>query len=224
MFELLRDTALSFCPERVRNFYRPHSPSMVLGASIFTGILQTIACTWALLAGYRSFLVLRVEQYGQVLNRANETTQAWFGGILFVEYILFHPLALLMLYLACEGCIRFVAGLCVSEVVGSLPVTVAFAIQAKVQKRRELQEAERLATIADSVDVLDDGQRVRIASARPKTSWNASVTVEIRGEHYELDREERGTPPRIYVYLLRSAPIGKIIRRYERYEIPARLN
>jgi hypothetical protein len=219
MVEWLRDIALGFCPAWVRSRHRPHSPATVLRASTFTGILQSVLCAWGLLAGYRSFVAVRAEQYGQVINRANETTQAWFSGILFIEYILFHPPALLLLYLACEGCVRFVAGLCVSEVVGSLPITVVFAIQTAKRNRQERRESERLASIADAVEVLEGGARIRIASARPKPGWNASLTIEIRREHYELEREERGAPPRVHVYLLRRAPIGKIIRGYERYEV-----
>jgi len=217
--EWLRDIALGFCPAWVRRRHRPYSPVTVLRASTFTGILQTVLCIWGLLAGYRSFVAVRAEQYGQVINRANETTQAWFSGILFVEYVLFHPLALLLLYLACEGCIRFVAGLCVSEVVGSLPVAAVFAVQASMRKRRERQELERLESIRDAVEVLEGGNRIRIASARSRPGWNASVTIEIGSEYYELDREERGVPPRVHVYVLRRAPIGKIMRGYERYDV-----
>jgi len=219
MFELLRDIALSFCSARTRSLHRPQSPLTVLRASILTGILQTLACSWWLVSGYKAFLLQRMEQYGHILNRANETTQAWFGGLFFVEYVLFHPLALLSLYLAMEGCIRFAGGLCVSEVIPSLPVVLVFAIKDRIGKRQEQRELERLASIPDAVDVLAGGDRFRIATAVAKPHWNPSLTIEIQGEWYEVEREERGTVPRAHVYLLRRAPAGKILRAYEKYDI-----
>ena len=151
MLEWLRDIALSFCPAWVRKRYRPHSPTTVLRASVVAGILQGILCSWWLFLGYRAFWYMRARQYGPILNRANETTQAWFGVIFSIEYILFHPLALLLLYLAFEGLVRFVGGLCTQEVIPSLPVTVAFAIKASMSKRDERRELARL----DSIPVAD---------------------------------------------------------------------
>ncbi len=219
MFELLRDIALSFCSARTRSHHRPQSPLTVLRASILTGILQTLVCSWWLVSGYKAFLLLRTEQYGHILNRANETTQAWFGGLFFVEYVLFHPLALLSLYLAIEGWIRFAGGLCVSEIIPSLPLVLVFAIKGRIRKRQEQRELERLASIPDAVEVLAGGDRFRIATAVAKTHWNASLTIEIQGEWYEVEREESGTPPRAHVYLLRCAPAGKILRAYEKYDV-----
>lgn len=222
MLEWLRDIALSFCPAWVRKRYRSHSPTTVLRASIVAGILQAILCSWWLFLGYRAFWFMRSQQYGPILRRANETTQAWFGGIFWIEYILFHPLALLLLYLVFEGLVRFGGGLCTQEVIPSLPVTLAFAIKATITKRQERGDLDRLASVPDEVEMLD-GDRFRVASARPRPNWNANMTIEIRGECYEVEREEKGAPPRIHVYFLRRAPIGKIRRGYEQYSIPATL-
>lgn len=219
MLERLRDIALSFCPAWVRKRYRPNSQVTVLRASILAGILQAILCSWWLFLGYRAFWYMRARQYGPILNRANETTQAWFGGIFWIEYILFHPLAQLLLYLAFEGLVRFAGGLCTQEVIPSLPVTLAFAVKTKLSKREERRELEQLDSIPDTFEMLD-GDRFRIASARPRPNWNAKMTIEIRGECYEVEQEEKGAPPRTHVYLLRRAPIGKIRRGYEQYSVP----
>lgn len=221
MREFLRDIVLSFCPAWIRSRYRPQSPETVIRSAMLTGILQALLCAWGVLVGYKSFLIVRTEQYGATLNRGNETTQAWFGGVFFVEYILFHPLALLLLYLALEGCIRFVGALCVSEVIPSLPVSVVFAISSRILSGRRDSEMERLRTIPDAVHVLEDGC-IRVASALSKPAWNASVTIEIQEKHYEVEREERGAAPRSHIYWLRPAPIGKILRGYERYDVSRR--
>jgi hypothetical protein len=106
MREFLRDIALSFAPAGVRGRHRPRSRLTVLRGAILTGMAQMCLCAWWLLIGYQAFLAQRMQQYGQILMHANETTQAWFGGVFSVEYILFHPLALVLSYLALEGLIR----------------------------------------------------------------------------------------------------------------------
>src|SRR5262249_23234534 len=192
MRELLRDIALSFCPDSVRTVHRPHSSSRLLLVAILTGPLQTGLCAYWLLLGYKAFLVAR---YADVLNRANQTTQAWFVLVFFIEYVMFHPLALFLSYMALEGFIRFAGALCVSAVVPSLAVVLAFKLRAYVRKRKSQREIAPLASLADVVEVLPEGERLRIAGALPKTRWTPSVTIGIQGEWYELEAVERGQPP-----------------------------
>ena len=70
--------------------------------------------------------------------------------------------------------------------------------------------------VADAVERLPDG-RIRIASAAVKAGWNSSVTIGIDGQWFEVEREEQAQPPRPYVYVLRPAPPGKILRGYQQY-------
>jgi hypothetical protein len=166
-----------------------------------------------------AFLSLRSQQYGSALQYQNESTQGWFAMVLFFEYLMFHPLALLLFYLAFEGFIRLVGGLCVSEVVPSLPVALAFAIKTYAEHKKTRSELNVLASIPDSFEVLADDERLRIAASRAKLTWNASLTIGVDGEWYEVEREEKGTPPREYVYILKRAPVGKILRAYEEYDL-----
>jgi hypothetical protein len=223
VLELLRDVALSFCPESVRRIHWPHSSSRVLLIATVAGPVQTALCLWWLLAGYKAFLVARVAQFGHVMERANQTTQAWFVLVLFVEYVLFHPLALFLAYLAFEGFIRFVGAVGASEVVPSLPVVLAFKIQSYVRQRRTQREIQPLASVPDCMEVLSDGERLRISSALAKTSWHGSLTISINGEWYEVEREEPGLPPRSFVYILKRVPIGRVLRAYEEYDPRATL-
>ncbi|HKF21860.1 MAG TPA: hypothetical protein VKE93_09835 [Candidatus Angelobacter sp.] len=218
MRELLRDVGLSFCPASVRNIYRPRSPSRVLLAAVLTGALQAFLFFKLFLAGYLSFLALRIRQLEGPFQRMNQTTQAWFMVVLSVEYLLFHPLGLACAYLSLEGLIRFIGGVATSEVVPSLPVVLVFKINDYVRRRKERRAVEPSAAIPDSFEVLADGECLRVAAARPKPHWNISLTIGIRGECYEVEREERGTAPRVYVYILRRAPIGKALRGYEEYD------
>jgi hypothetical protein len=126
---------------------------------------------------------------------------------------------LFLLYLAGEGVIRFVGGVCVSELVPSLPVTIFFALRAKRDGRREQDRLRHLAVIPDEVTMLEGGEKVRIATACHKPNWNAGITIGIGQEHYEVEGEEKGAPPRNYIYRLTRAPIGKIMRGYEEYDV-----
>jgi hypothetical protein len=221
MRELLLDVALSFCPASVRSVCRPCSSSRVLLAAILTGITQTVLCARWIFSGYVAFLSLRSQQYEHVIKRANGTTQAWLVLVFFVEYVIFHPFPLILLYLAFEGAVRFVGGLCVSEVVPSLPVVLAFRIRSYILDKRAQRALQPLLSVPDSVEVLSGGERLRIAAALAKTKWNPSVTIGIQGEWYEVEKKEEDPPPRTFVYLLRRAPVGKVLRGYEEYEIPA---
>lgn len=219
MLDLLRDAALSFVPLWMRKLYPPRSPWMVLRASVLTGVVQAALGSWGLVSGYIAFAYLRTQQYGSVLNHANETTQIWFGGIFFVEYVLFHPLALFCLYQAIEGFIRFVAGVCVSEVAPSLAVVLICSVYARATGRKKKRELDLLASIPDMVEAMAEDEGFLIAATQPKPGWNASITIQIGEDCYEVEREEKGIPPRIYIYRLRRAPINKIIRGYEQYEL-----
>jgi hypothetical protein len=141
--------------------------------------------------------------------------------VFFVEYVIFHPLPLLLLYLALEGMARFVGGVCVSEVVPSLPVVLALRLRSYILGKRAQRAVQPLASLPDSVEVLCGGERLRIAAALAKTNWDASLTIGIQGEWYEVERNEKDPPPRSFVYILRRAPIGKVLRAYQEYELPA---
>lgn len=215
---LLRDIALSFCPDSVRRVHRPVSPSRVLLAAVLTGPLQTLLFGKWFGSGYLAFLALRSRQLAPAVERMNQTTQGWFVAVLSIEYLIFHPLALLQLYLAAEGIIRFVGGIAASEAVPSLPVALFFKIRKYVHERRIRRDLEPLLSIPDSLERLPGGERLRIKTAIVKARWNGSITIGVDGEWYEVEAEERGAFPRAYVYILRRAPAGKILRGYEEYD------
>ncbi len=205
MLDLLRDIGLAFCPESVRAVHRPHSSLRVLRAATVTGALQAAVCSGWLVAGWIAFLSLRNQQYGDVLRRRKQVVQAGAAAVFSFEY-LFHPLTLFLLYMAVEGVIRFAGGLCVSEAVPSLPVVLAFGAKTHFERRKAQRVLQALAAIPDSLEVLADGERLRIAASLAKAKWNASMIIGIQGEWYEVEREEKGTP-RPYVYVLRRAPV-----------------
>jgi hypothetical protein len=220
MLELFQDVVLAFCPASVRAVCRPYSSMRVLWAATLTGALETFVFTRWLLHNYLAFLAERGRQYGYALQQQNETTQAWFFIVFAFEYLLFHPLAWLLAYLSLEGFIRFAGGLCASEVIPSLPVVLAFKIKTAFSDRGIRRELRSQTAVADSLEMLG-GERMRVAASRPKEGWNASLTIGIDGECYEVESEERGSGLRPYIYILRRAPIGKALRGYEEYDLAA---
>src|SRR5262249_8049144 len=146
----------------VRRVHRPESPSRVLLAAVLTGPLQTLLFGKWFVSGYLAFLALRGQQLAPAVERMNVTTQGWFAAVLSIEYLVFHPVALVRLYLAVEGFICFVGGIDVSEVVPSLPVVLFFKIRKYLQERTIRRDLEPLVSIPDSLERLSDGEGLRI--------------------------------------------------------------
>jgi hypothetical protein len=154
----------------------------------------------------------RVHYFNPALGQAAPTIQT--GALVLLTFdFLIHPGTLLLLYLLVEGALRFLGGVVFGEIVPSLLVFLAF-------KLKGYRRARPQAVIEDTFENLPDGGRVKIASAYPKPGWNATITIDIDGQWYEVEKEESGMPPRAYIYLLHPAPAGKVLRKYERYVPP----
>lgn len=216
---VLRDALLSFFPEAFRRKHRPYSSSSLIRAATVLGLIQLIVCNVLLVQRYQHFLVARAHLWAAQMNGRPEWVQSGGVGVITLEFFLY-PLSLLLLYLGLEGFVRFAAGITASEVVPSLPVVCAFKVAESARKRRETKRM--LSLPPDQVEVLPDGN-VRIAAARQKPDWNATITIGFEDTWYEVEREMRASEPHSWVYLLRPAPTGKIFRRLERYERPPRL-
>ena len=136
-----------------------------------------------------------------------------------LDYLL-HPFSLFLLYLTIEGFIRFVGGLITGEVVPSLAVSLLFKAFNSFSRARDRRQSVLLPV--DLLENLPEG-RIRIASAGTKAGWNTSTTIGLNGQWFEIEREESGMPPRAFIYILRPAPPGKILRRYEVYDFASAL-
>jgi hypothetical protein len=213
VLSLLQDIRLSFCPAAVRRSHPPEATERALDAAKVTGLLQALVFAVLLAVYYLAFMRQRIHYFDAALSQTPHEVQT--GALILLTFdFLIHPGALLLLYLLVEGALRFLGGAVFEEIVPSLPVFLAF-------KLNGYRRAKPQAVIEDTFENLPDGERVRIASAYPKTGWNATITIDIHGQWYEVEREESGMPPRAYIYLLRPAPAGKILRKYESYIVPA---
>lgn len=209
MHSILRDFLLSFCPARIRRQRRPDSQLTVLRAATWGGLAQLLLAAFFLLMRLKSHFVLRAQQLGPRIAGSNETGHAIIVLIVFLDFLI-HPLSLLLLYLAIEGFIRFAAGMITGEIVPSLLVSLCFKTTDSASRRR-------VPPVADIADRLRDG-RIRISSASQKAGWNSSVIIGIGGQWFEVEREEQASPPWAFVYILRPASPGKVLRGYQEYD------
>jgi hypothetical protein len=198
----------------VRRRLQPESTLRTLRAATWGGLAQFLLAGLVFLVRLKSYFFLRAHQLAPRIAGSNETGQTIIAVIVVFEYSI-HPVSLFLLYLAIEGLVRFMGGLITGEIVPSLLVSLGFrAADAFSRSRGQRREGPLLADILDS---MPDG-RVRIVSPRAKAGWNASITIGLSGQWFEVEREESGPPPRPFVYLLRPASPGKVLRRYEEYD------
>jgi hypothetical protein len=209
MHSILRDFLLSFCPAGIRRQRRPGSQLTVLRAATWGGLAQLLLAAFLLLMRLKSHFVLRAQQLGPRIAGANETGHAIIVLIVFLDFLI-HPLSLLLLYLAIEGFVRFAAGMIAGEIVPNLLVSLCFKTTDSAPRRRT-------PPVADIADRLPDG-RIRISSASQKTGWNSSLTIGIGGQWFEVEREEQTSPPWTFIYFLRPASPGKVLRGYQEYD------
>lgn len=170
--------------------------------------------TLVLIAQCKHYFIARSQQMAPHMSGVNSTGEAVITALVVLEF-LFHPLSFFLLYVALEGAVRFIGSFITAEVVPSLFVFLLFKIFDSTSQSIRRRRAGP--PVADTLERLMDG-RIRISSAAPKDGWNSSVTIGIDGQWFELEREEHAQPPRPYVYVLRPAPPGKILRGYQEYD------
>ncbi len=214
MHSILRDFLLSFCPAGLRRQRKPGSQLIVLRSSTWGGLAQMLLAALLLTIRLKRHFFLRAQQLGPHMAGSNETGQAIVALIVFVDFLI-HPLSLLLLYLAIEGLVRFAGGIITAEIVPSLLISLYFKTANSTS--RSLAHRRSPPPVADIADRLADG-RIRISSASQKTGWNSSITVGIGGQWFEVESEEQAPPPRTFMYLLRPASPGKVLRGYQEYD------
>jgi hypothetical protein len=212
---MFRDWLLSFCPESFRRTHRPDSSARVVMFARWNGLLQFVLFASLLGLRYAHFISLRAHQWSPVTQRVSDVQESGLFIESTLEFLLY-PLSLLLIFFTLEGLLRFAAGLISGDVVPSLPVSISCVV---LHHRNKAREDQRLGALPpDTVEYLPEG-RVRISSARSRPTWNATVTIHLAAEDYEIEKREPGEPIRPFVFLLRHVPVGKIRRGYEEYDL-----
>ena len=219
MQSLLRDFLLSYCPAAVRQSLRPSSTLIVMRAATWGGLAQFLLAGLLFLVRLKIYFVARAQQLAPYIAGKSDAVQAGAAVVVTLEYLI-HPLGLFLLYMTIEGMVRFAGGLFAGEIVPSLLVYLGFKTAGSLSRRRERRRAAP--PLPDTLDHLPDG-RIRVASSAAKAGWNASVTIGVSGQWMEVEREEHGEAPRSFVYVLRPASPGKVLRGYQEYDAAAAL-
>jgi hypothetical protein len=220
MQSLLRDFLLSYCPAAVRRTLAPESTLRALRAATWGGLAQLLLAGLVFLIRLKSYFAVRGHQLAPQIAGSNETVQAGITIIVALEFLI-HPLSLFLLYLAVEGFVRFMGGLITSEIVPSLFVSLGFMAVDSFSRSRDQRRAGPF--LADIFEHMPDN-RIRITSSSAKAGWNASITIGIGGQWFEVEREETGPPPRSWIYILRPAHPGRVLRGYQEYDATSALS
>jgi len=220
MLMFFRDALLSFAPLELRHKVRPYSPTTTLRSATWLGLAQFAIAALTLLARYRNFFLARAQQWASPMRGTAEWVQSGTAVIITIEFFIY-PLSLLLAYLVIEGLVRFAAGMVTSEVVPSLPIVLGYKLTTRLQRRREMARLRSLPP--DQWQVLP-AEKIQVASAQAKPGWTAMATIAIGERWYEVESERSGPAPLSWIYVLRPAPAGKILRRLERYDPPSSLS
>jgi len=206
----------SLFPRDCWRWWRPSSTVDLVRSAILSGLLECAIGLCLLVVGFWHFLASRAQQLQPA--DASEGTRLYFLGILILEYV-FHPVALIGIFLAAEGGLRFSAAFLTDEVVPSLPIKLALLLRGRLEASRKAKL--RGPDVPDLLEELpgEDGG-LRICTQEPKEGWRVSVSVAVDDEFYEIAQAGTGTGPRPFTYLLRKLPPGSVIRGIYRYDRP----
>jgi hypothetical protein len=222
MIQFLLGLLLALLPERFRRQWLPQWHGNLRSSAIVSGVVQSLTAVIVLIARYPRFVADQVAQLDvRIINgmaeRGGDTAVRGIGIIFLFAYILL-PLSMLLIYLAFEGVVRLAAAVTTGEVVGTLPLTL---IDIAGQKWNAYYAEKKLGPrVPDRVSVSPDGRGydLMIASCREKPDWNDLITISHNETLYEVAGYEEGEEPRRYVYLLRRAPLHKVVRGLHRYD------
>jgi len=212
----------SLLPPKARPEWLQAHVADLRNPAILSGVAQMLVCLVAVILGYKPFVQ---SQFAAIDPRAvtagvessGETAVMGLGLVIAVAYIL-RPLTLLLFYFSFEGGVRAIAAVAGGESIGTLPLYLLYAFERKT--RREVREFKLGARIRDEVLAAPDDEPeydLLIASCRPK-DWNHSLTISYDGRLYEVVRQFETDPPRRFVYLLKKAPLSKVVRGLHLYD------
>ncbi len=221
MLNLLVSMVLSLLPSRWRRGWGADYAVDLERGALVSGLMQAIGCLIAFCVRYILFLDARVGDMTMKLVAKNaesvlDSTSIQFGmGFVTMLDYMVRPISLLLLYFTIEGVVRFTASFVSGEVMSTMPLhVVAWAGERYSQVAAERSLGPR---VADEVFADGAESEVVIFSCRPKPGWDHLMTVDYRGELYEIISQPPGVTPRRFGYRLRPMPLNKIVRGLERF-------
>ena len=214
---ILTAALLSLLPRR----YRAHFTAYAIPCegALVSGIFQIVVSLGLLFRGYYAYINARMAQLPteallKAGERNGESAIMLVGPLLVLEYIL-HFTTIVLLFMVIEGVVRAIAAVGARETLPDLPLFLLAELHTRVDA--ESHERSLGARLRDEVQVDPTGERLQIASCRPK-QWNQLTTVSHDGQFYELITEQKASAPRPFVYLLRKKPPTAVIRAIYAYD------
>jgi hypothetical protein len=151
-------------------------------------------------------------------EKGGESAIQSLGMMILISYTL-APLSLLLIYVGVEGAFRFGSAMAAGEVVGSLPLVIGDKLVAKMGLAgKEMVQGPRIVDIVFQPETEGEQYDLGIASCREKPGWDHLITISYDGVFYEVAGYVKSKPPRRHMYLLRRAPVHKIVRHLHEYD------
>ncbi|HEU5403409.1 MAG TPA: hypothetical protein VFU86_18785 [Terriglobales bacterium] len=223
MIQFLFGFGVVLLPERFRKKWLPQWHGNLRTSAVVSGVLQSLTALGVLVARYPRFVNEQVAQIDvRVINgmaeKGGDTAVRGIGIILLAAYVLL-PTSILLIYFAFEGVVRFVAAVTTGEVVGTLPLAlVDMAGQKWSAYYSEKKQGPRVPDLVSVPPIDGSGYDLSIASCRQKPGWDHLMTITYNEALYEVVDYVEGDEPRKHVYLLRLAPIHKVVRGLHNYD------
>ena len=213
MESLLRDIVLSYAPEELRRLFRPASTERLRIIALVSGLLQCVTVLVWLLVDARKFMAL---QYSRLSSAVPLDDHFMSTFIFFISYLLY-PASIVRVCFIGEGMLRWLLAFLTGDVLPSGLVALGWRAFRGFHRRRD-ENIRQETTLPDKVESFENGDRLLISCSLPRPHWNASITICIRGENYEVEKSRPGMAPYACLYVLRKASPAKIRRGFEIYE------
>lgn len=210
-------TFLSLLPKRYRAVFTQYE--IPCAGAVISGLMQTLICLGLLFRGYYAFVDMRMAQLPtdlliRIAEKGGDPAIAAFGPMFLTEY-LFRVSTILLLFWVIEGVIRAIAAVGAKEILPDFLLFLVATLHTKIDA--ENHERSMGARVRDDVQLDPAGERLQIASCRPK-QWTQLTTVSHEGQFYELVAEQKASAPRPFIYQLRKKPVTGVIRGIYAYD------
>jgi len=199
MESLLRDIVLSYAPEELRRLFRPASTERLRIIALVSGLLQCVTLLVWLLVDARKFMAL---QYSRLSSAVPLDENFMSTFIFFISYLLY-PASIVRIYFIAEGAFRWLLAFLNGDSLPSGPFVLGWKAFRLVHRRRS-EKIFRETALKDKVESFENGNRLMISSSFPRPHWNESITISIRDENYEVEKNRPGMAPYAYLYVLRK--------------------
>jgi hypothetical protein len=215
--------AVVLLPERFRRQWLPQWHGNLLTSAAASGIAQMLSALGILAVRYPRFIQEQVAQIDArvvagLAEKGGDTAVRAAGIILLVAYVLL-PTSLLLIYFAFEGAVRLIAAISTREVVGTLPLALLdIASQKWSEYYAEKKQGPRVPDLVSEPPMNGSGYDLAIASCRSRPGWDHLMTISYNDKLYEVAEYIEGDEPRKHIYLLRLAPLQKVVRGLHQYD------